>query len=101
MLNPIYVGSSLNEMLLDDGLLAETTAIALKRVLAWQIEQIMQEKKLTKTEMARSMHTSRAALERLLNPDNTSVTLKTMDKAAHAIGKRLKIELVDADFASA
>jgi len=96
MVNQNHIGSSLDDLLLEDGSLAEATAIAIKRVLAWQIEQVMQEKGLSKTAMAKSMHTSRAAFERLLNPENTSVTLKTMDRAAQAIGKRLKIDLVDA-----
>jgi len=101
MINQNHLGSSLDDFLIEDGLLAETNAIAIKRVLAWQVEQVMKEKKLSKTEMSKLMHTSRAALERLLNPENTSVTLKTMDKAAQAIGKQLKIDLIDADFASA
>jgi len=96
MVNQNHIGSSLDDLLLEDGSLAEATAIAIKRVLAWQIEQVMQEKGLSKTAMAKSMHTSRTAFERLLNPENTSVTLKTMDRAAQAIGKRLKIDLVDA-----
>lgn len=100
MINQNHLGSSLDDFLIEDGLLAEANAIAIKRVLAWQVEQVMKEKKLSKTEMSKLMHTSRAALERLLNPENTSVTLKTMDKAAQAIGKQLKIDLIDADFAS-
>jgi DNA-binding Xre family transcriptional regulator len=100
MINQNHLGSSLDDFLIEDGLLAEVNAIAIKRVLAWQVEQVMKEKKLSKTEMSKLMHTSRAALERLLNPENTSVTLKTMDKAAQAIGKQLKIDLIDADFAS-
>lgn len=100
MINQNHLGSSLDDFLIEDGLLAEANAIAIKRILAWQVEQVMKEKKLSKTEMSKLMHTSRAALERLLNPENTSVTLKTMDKAAQAIGKQLKIDLIDADFAS-
>ena len=92
MINQNHLGSSLDDFLIEDGLLAEANAIAIKRVLAWQVEQVMKEKKLSKTEMSKLMHTSRAALERLLNPENTSVTLKTMDKAAQAIGKQLKID---------
>jgi antitoxin HicB len=96
-MNQNHIGSSLDDFLIEEGILTEVTTIAIKRVLAWQIAQIMEAKGLTKTDMAKSMHTSRAAFERLLDPENTSVTLKTMDKAAQAIGKRLKIDLVDSD----
>ena len=99
-MNQDYIGSALDDLLLEEGILVETNTIAIKRVLAWQIEQIMKEKGLSKTQMAKSMHTSRAAFERLLNPENTSVTLKTMDRAAQAIGKRLKIDLVDSELVS-
>ncbi len=95
------VGSSLDDLFEEDGILSEITAIAIKRVLAWQVEQVMKEKELSKTEMAKAMNTSRAALERLLDPKNTSVTLKTMDKAAKVIGKRLRIDLIDPELESA
>jgi len=63
-----YIGSSLDDLLEEDGALVEINAIALKRVLAWQIEQAMVEKKLTKTKMANEMKTGRASLARLLDP---------------------------------
>lgn len=90
-----YVGSSLDDFLEEDGTLAEVNAIALKRVLAWQILQEMERRGLSKSQMAASMSTSRSSLDRLLDPANTSVTLKTMDRAAAILGKRLCIELVD------
>jgi antitoxin HicB len=89
-----YIGSSLDALLEEDGILEEVDAIAIKRVLAWQVSQLMQEKGLTKTAMAQKMKTSRASLDRLLDPENTSVTLNTMVNAAKAVGKRLRIELV-------
>lgn len=92
--NP-HVGSSLDVLLEEDGVLAEVSAMALKRVLAWQILKVMQEKGLSKSQMAACMNTSRSSLDRLLDPDNTSVTLKTLDRAAAILGKRLQIELVD------
>lgn len=92
--NP-HVGSSLDGFLDDEGVLAEAHAIAIKRTLAWQVSQIMAAGKLSKAEMAKRMHTSRAALDRLLDPDNPSVTLLTMDRAASALGKRLRVELAD------
>ncbi len=91
--NP-YIGSSLDDLLEEDGILDEVEAIAIKRILAWQVSQLMQEKGLTKTAMAQEMNTSRAALDRFLDPENTSVTLNTMVNAAKAVGKRLNIELV-------
>lgn len=92
--NP-HFGSALDDLLDEDGTLAEAHAISIKRILAWQVSKTMAEENLTKSEMARRMHTSRAALNRLLDPDNPSVTLLTMDKAAAVLGKRLRIELVD------
>ena len=91
--NP-YIGSSLDDLLEEDGVLEEVEAMALKRVLAWQVQKLMKEKGLTKTAMAQEMNTSRASLDRLLDPENTSVTLNTMVNAAKVVGKRLRIELV-------
>ena len=91
--NP-YIGSSLDDLLEEDGVLEEVEAMALKRVLAWQVQELMKEKGLTKTAMAQEMNTSRASLDRLLDPENTSVTLNTMVNAAKAVGKRLRIDLV-------
>jgi DNA-binding Xre family transcriptional regulator len=96
MSNNCYLGSSFDDLLEEDGILNEVTEVALKRVLAWQVEQAMKERGLTKSKMARSMQTSRAALDRLLDPEYESVTLRTLDKAARAVGKRIKIDLVDA-----
>lgn len=92
--NP-HIGSSLDDFLEEDGVLAEVNAVALKRMLAWQILQEMNAKGLSKSRMAASMNTSRSSLDRLLDSSNTSVTLKTMDRAAAVLGKRLQIELVD------
>ncbi len=90
-----HIGSTLDSLLEEDGLLAESHAVAIKRTLAWQVGRIMTEENLSKTEMARRMGTSRAALNRLLDPENPSVTLLTMDRVAAVLGKRLKVELVD------
>ncbi len=92
--NP-YIGSSLDDLLEEEGTRAEIESIALKRALAWQVQQAMEQKKLTKTAMAKAMKTSRTSLERLLDPDNSSVTLDTIERAAAAIGKRIRLELVD------
>ena len=89
------IGSKLDDVLAQDGTLAEVEAVAIKRVLAWQIEQAMKEKGLTKIEMAEKMGTSRSSLDRFLDPTTASVTLHTMDQAAAAVGKVLRIELHD------
>lgn len=91
-----HLGSSFDEFLEAEGILTETTAIAIKRVIAWQVQKEMEAKHLTKAAMAAEMQTSRAALDRLLDPTNVSVTLKTLDRAAAVVGKRLRLELVDA-----
>ena len=88
------VGSSLDDFLKEEGVLEETRAIALKDAVAWQVQQAMDKEKITKVEMAKRMHTSRAALDRLLTPGNASVTLQTLTRAARAIGRDLRIELV-------
>lgn len=90
-----HIGSSFEGFLNDEGILDRATAVAQKRVLAWQVADAMRKKRLSKAQMARRMRTSRAALDRLLDPDNSGVTLATMGRAAAALGKRLKIELVD------
>ncbi len=87
--NP-HIGSTLDDFLTEDGTLAEAHAVAIKRTIAWQVKQTMDKEKLSKSEMARRMQTSRAALNRLLDPDNPSVTLLTMDKAASVLGKNLR-----------
>lgn len=89
-----HIGSSLDDFLKEEGILEETRAAALKEALAWQVQKAMKKAKINKVEMARRMHTSRAALDRLLNPGNASVTLQTLCKAAWAVGRDLRIELV-------
>ena len=97
MTSSSHIGSSLDDFLEEEGILAEVSAVALKRVLAWQITQAMENKGLSKAAMADAMNTSRSALDRLLDPENIVVTLKTMDRAAAVLGKQLQIELVDRD----
>lgn len=93
--NP-QIGSSLDNFLDEENLLTQVNEIAIKRVIAWQIKQEIETKQMTKTGVAKAMGTSRAAIDRLLDPDNTSVTLHTLDRAARILGKRIKIELVEA-----
>jgi len=88
------VGSSFDDFLKEDGIYKEVTARAIKGVIARQLDALMREKHLTKTMLAKRMQTSRAQLDRLLDPDNESVTLGTLTRAAHAVGRRLRMELV-------
>jgi len=85
------IGSSLDDLLAEDAMLEEVTAIALKRVIAWQIAEEMKAQHLTKTELANRMHTSRAALNRLLDEEDSSLTLTTLASAAAALGKTITI----------
>jgi len=88
------IGSSFDNFLREEGTYEETTERAIKRVLARQINAAMEENNLTKTAMAERMKTSRQALDRLLDPANESVTLSTLARAAKAVGREIKVELV-------
>ena len=88
------VGSTLDDFLKEDGTYESTQAVAIKRLLAWQIGQAMEKKQLTKAEMARRMDTSRSQLDRLLDPESNSVTLETLTRAARAVGRQVRVELV-------
>ena len=92
-MNKKHIGSSLDEYLSEEAMLEEVTAVAVKRVISWQIEQEMKAQNLTKTAMAKKMHTSRAALNRLLDETDTSLTLTTLASAAAALGKKVRLEL--------
>jgi predicted XRE-type DNA-binding protein len=92
MKNP-HLGSPFDDFLKDEGLHDEAHVHAIKRVLAWQIEQAMTEQSLSKTEMAKRMNTSRAQLDRLLDPQNDKVQLDTLQRAASALGRKLHVEL--------
>ena len=88
-----HIGGTLDDFLRKEDLLDVSEATAAKRVIAFQIAQEMERRSLTKSEMASRMKTSRPALERLLDPSNPSVTLSTLERAASAVGKKLKVEL--------
>lgn len=88
------VGSSFDSFLASEGRREKTQAVAIKRVLAWQIEEAMKAQELSKAEMARRMNTSRSQLDRLLDPANDAVSLETLARAAKAVGRNLKLELV-------
>jgi DNA-binding Xre family transcriptional regulator len=88
-----HIGSDFDVFLKQDGLLAECEATALKRVVAWQIAREMKRRKISRARLATRMKTSRAALDRLLSENESSVTLQLLEQAALALGRRLKIEL--------
>ncbi len=92
-----HMGSRFDDFLEDEGMLEEATAVALKRVIAWQIAQEMKAQNLTKTTLAKRMHTSRAALNRLLDEEDASLTLTTLASAAAALGKTVSLHLAPAD----
>lgn len=89
-----HVGSSFDDFLSEQGLSEEVTAAALKRVIAWQINEAMKSQRLTKKAMAERMHTSRAALDRALDKDDAGMTLATLASAARALGQRVEVRLV-------
>jgi hypothetical protein len=93
--NP-HLGSTFDSFLKEEGIYEEVMLSVMKRVLAWQIAQLMKKQRVTKSAMAKRMKTSRAALDRLLDARNTSVTLQTMGRAAAVLGKELSITLKDA-----
>ena len=88
-----HIGSSFDDFLQDEGLLADAEATAVKRIIAHQIEQDMKERHISKSKLADMMHTSRSSLDRLLDPDNPSVTLLTLESVALALGKKLKVQI--------
>ncbi len=90
----IHAGSDLDAFLSEEGVFDEVEARALKRALALRVQDIMAERNVTKSRWPLRMFASRAAVDRLLDGANTSVTLGTLNKAAKALGKKLKIELV-------
>ncbi len=88
------IGSTFDSWLREEGLYEKVSATSIKRVVARQVEAAMQQKGLTKVEMARRMRTSRSALDRLLDPENDAITLTTLQKAAAVVGRQVRLELV-------
>jgi DNA-binding Xre family transcriptional regulator len=89
-------GSNFREFLAEEGLLEEVESLALKQAVALEFAKLLEEQKLSKTEMAARMKTSRAAVDRLLDPEKPSATLATLERAARALGCKLKLEIVPA-----
>lgn len=88
-----HIGSSLDELLAEDGALEEVSARAIKRVISWQIQNAMKDAGISKVAMAKRMHTSRSALDRLLDESDTGLTIDTLTRAAQALGYRIRLEL--------
>ena len=88
-----YTGSDFDEFLKEEGILEEVTARAHKRLLALQLDEAMEQSRITKTQLAEKLQTSRSQLDRLLDPDNTAVTLDSLERLARAVGRELKVEL--------
>jgi hypothetical protein len=92
-----HSGSAFESFLENEGVLAETEAVALKRVIAWQIEQAMAAKRITKNVMAKRLSTSRTQIDRLLDPSHVGVSIDTIARAAQAVGKRVTFQIFDAE----
>ena len=88
-----HIGSSFDDFLKEEGILEEVETRAIKRALVMEIQKAMEKRAFTKIRLAKHLRTSRSHLDRLLDPDNTSLTLLTMGKIAHALGRRLDIQL--------
>lgn len=90
--NPHY-GPTLDSFLEEEGLLEQAEAVAIKRVIAYELADILERENVTQADLARRMGTSKAAVNRLLNPENPSITLHTILKAAHALGKKVTFSI--------
>jgi antitoxin HicB len=90
-----HSGSTFDSFLEEEGIREEVEAVAIKRVVVWQLERAMQEQQKTKQAMAKQLRTSRSQLDRVLDPRNVSVTLDTITRAARALGKRVVIRVTD------
>lgn len=91
----VHSGSSFDDFLIEEGLHEEVESAAIKRVLAWQFEEEMERQQKTKRAMAKELKTSRSQLDRLLDPQNTTVSIETLSRAARVLGKRLVLEIRD------
>lgn len=92
-----HIGSSFDDFLKDEGIYDAVNAIATARIIAWQIQEAMKEKHISKNHMAKLMHTSRTQVDRLLDPQNTSIQLDTLQRAANVLGRRLVVSLEPAN----
>jgi antitoxin HicB len=91
--NP-HLGSTLDDFLREEGIYEEVTTAAIKKVIAWQLAQEMTRKRITKKRLAELMRTSRAQIDRILDPEKGNVTIETLQRAASLLGRQLRLELV-------
>jgi antitoxin HicB len=91
-----HSGSSFDSFVEEEGLLEQSEAIAIKRVIAWQLDRAMKQSQISKKHMAQRLGTSRTQVDRLLDPSYVGVSLDNVARAAHAVGKRVRVEIVDA-----
>ena len=89
-----HKGSSIDDFLKEEGVFQEFQARAIKEVIAWQLAEAMKERKLSKRRLAAMMHTSRAQVDRVLDPENGNVTIETLQRAAALVGRKVQLELV-------
>jgi len=89
------IGSSFDDFLVEEGISGEVEAGAIKKIIAWQLQEAIEKEHISKTALANRLETSRAAVNRLLDPENESITLLTLKKAANVLGKKLRFELVE------
>ncbi len=89
-----HKGSSIDDFLKEEGVLEEFQARAVKEVIAWQLQQAMKERKLSKRRLAAMMHTSRTQVDRVLDPNDGNVTIETLQRAAAIVGRKVQVELV-------
>jgi len=89
-----FIGSSFDDFLAEEGIAEEVEAGAIKKIIAYQLQEAIEQERFTKTALAAQLETSRAAVNRLLDPENESITLLTLKKAANVLGKKLRLELV-------
>ena len=88
------IGSSFDDLFAEEGIIEEVEAGAIKKIIAYQLLEAIKKEQLTKTALAARLETSRAAVDRLLDPENESITLLTLKKAATVLGKKLRLELI-------
>jgi antitoxin HicB len=88
-----HMGSSIDDFLKEEGVFEEAQALAVKEVVAWQLDEAMKKRKISKNRMATLLKTSRTQVDRLLNPKN-DITLSSLQRAAAIVGRRVMIELV-------
>jgi antitoxin HicB len=91
--NPHW-GSTVDDFLEEEGIREEATTAAIKKVIAWQLGEEMKKKQITKKRLAELMHTSRAQIDRILDPEKGNVTIETLQRAASLLGRQLRLELV-------